>query len=120
MTNIKKFYKKDYTEEMFSKLSEMAQEFCIIGGWSLEDGEDEEGYYIAVNGYETPNYNPNNPMDSAVKNEEIENLKTIIQSLTEQIAELQTSNSELTAALIDLMFEEKIEEDKEEIEAESL
>ena len=43
-----RFYKADYKDEEFQQLLRDATEYCIENGHSLEEGEDERGYYVVI------------------------------------------------------------------------
>lgn len=44
-----RFYKADYSEDDYLKVLSDATDFCLDPQYSLEEGEDDRGYYIVIN-----------------------------------------------------------------------
>lgn len=43
-----RFYKADYEDETYQQVLRDATDFCIENGYSLEEGDDERGYYVEI------------------------------------------------------------------------
>ena len=43
-----RFYKADYEDEAYQQVLRDATDYCIENGYSLEEGEDERGYYVEI------------------------------------------------------------------------